>query len=101
MLVSILRFPGICLFDAHTTQFGMFSLLLREKVFSNLVGLETSEVVLIVTLQLYIGEANWAFIFGVIIGTCGPHHGLAVRLTLPIRSLWSKHIQSSVLGWRH
>lgn len=99
MLVSILRFSRFVSPMLISLSLACFPYSYEKRYFLTLFDSRTSEV-LTVTLQLYIGEANWAFIFGVIVGTCGPHYGLFVRLTLITRSLWSKHIQSSVLGWR-
>lgn len=53
-------------------QFGMFSLLLRERI-SNSVQHGSLNLNV---FQLYIGEACWAFLFGVIIGallSISPH----------------------------
>ena len=50
------------------SQFGMFSLFIREKVCdlsSSYLGPTDSNIRF---SQLYIGEACWAFLFGVIIG---------------------------------
>lgn len=47
-------------------QFGMFSLLIREKVNNTALW---GPLLLLSPSQLYIGEAIWAFLFGIIIGT--------------------------------
>ena len=70
------------------SHFGMFLLFLREEVHATLA----SYVLVCIRLtifQLYIGEACWAFLFGVIIGR---HTSLVWATEYPEnRSIWSKY----------